>query len=132
MNRILGRHADRVYALFRIVAGFLFMCHGLQKIFGIMGGERMDPFSSLGAFAGVIELVCGFLIMIGFLTSWAAFLASGTMAAAYFMAHQPQGAWPIQNRGELAALYAFAFLYIAVRGAGPWSVAAAARNPRLE
>jgi len=92
----------------------------------------MDPFSSIGAFAGVIELVCGFLIMIGFLTSWAAFLASGTMAAAYFMAHQAQGTWPIQNHGELAALYAFVFLYIAARGAGPLSVAAASRNPRLE
>ncbi|HEV2845748.1 MAG TPA: DoxX family protein [Thermoanaerobaculia bacterium] len=132
MNRILGRHADKVYAIFRIVAGFLFMCHGLQKVFGILGGEKMDPFSSIGAFAGVIELVCGFLIMIGFLTSWAAFLASGTMAVAYFMAHQPEGTWPIQNHGELAALYAFVFLYIAARGAGPLSVAAAARNPRLE
>ena len=132
MNRILGRHADKVYAIFRIVAGFLFMCHGLQKIFGVMGGEKMDPFSSLGAFAGVIELVCGFLVMIGLLTSWAAFLASGTMAVAYFTVHQGMGTWPIQNRGELAALYAFAFLYIAARGAGPWSVAAAARNPKLE
>jgi putative oxidoreductase len=131
MNRILGRHADKVYAIFRIVAGFLFMCHGLQKVFGVLGGEKAD-LSTLGGFAGVIELTCGFLIMIGFLTSWAAFLASGTMAVAYFMVHQPMGTWPIQNKGELAALYAFAFLYIAARGAGPLSVAAAARNPRLE
>ena len=131
MQRILGRHADRVYAIFRIVIGFLFMCHGLQKVFGILGGEKAD-LSTLGGFAGVIELVCGFLVMIGLLTSWAAFLASGTMAVAYFMAHQPQGLWPIQNHGELAAAYAFAFLYIAARGAGPWSVARATRNPALE
>ena len=117
MNRILGRHADKVYAIFRIVAGFLFMCHGLQKIFGLMGGQKAD-ISTLGGFAGVIELVCGFLIMIGFLTSWAAFLASGTMAVAYFSVHQEMGTWPIQNRGELAALYAFAFLYIAAHGPG--------------
>ena len=131
MHRVLGRHADRVYAIFRIVVGFLFMCHGLQKVFGLLGGEKAD-LSTLGGFAGVIELVCGFLVMIGLLTSWAAFLASGTMAVAYFMAHFPQGFWPIQNHGELAAVYAFAFLYIAARGAGPWSVARAARNPALE
>lgn len=131
MHRILGRHADRVYAIFRIVIGFLFMCHGLQKIFGLMGGEKAD-LSTLGGFAGVIELVCGFLVMIGLFASWAAFLASGTMAVAYFMVHFPQGFWPIVNRGELAAAYCFAFLYIAARGAGPWSVARAARNPGLE
>jgi putative oxidoreductase len=131
MNRILGRHADRVYAIFRIVIGFLFMCHGLQKVFGLMGGQKAD-LSTLGGFAGVIELVCGFLVMIGLLTSWAAFLASGTMAVAYFMVHFPQGFWPIQNYGEPAVLYCFAFLYIAARGAGPWSVARASRNPALE
>lgn len=131
MNRILGRHADRVYAIFRIVIGFLFMCHGLQKVFGLMGGQKAD-LSTLGGFAGVIELVCGFLVMIGLLTSWAAFLASGTMAVAYFMAHFSQGFWPIQNHGELAVVYCFAFLYIAARGSGPWSVARASRNPALE
>jgi putative oxidoreductase len=131
MNRILGRYADRVYAILRIVAGFLFMFHGLQKHFGLFGGQKQQLVSLMGL-AGTIELVGGILIMIGLLTSWAAFLASGMMAVAYFMAHQPQGTWPIQNQGELAVLYCFVFLYIAARGAGPWSVAAAARNPRLE
>jgi putative oxidoreductase len=131
MHRILGRHADRIYAIFRIVIGLLFMCHGLQKMFGVLGGEKV-PLGSLAGLAGIIELVCGFLVMIGLLTSWAAFLASGTMAVAYFMAHFPGGFWPIVNRGELAVVYCFAFLYIAARGAGPWSVARASRNPGLE
>jgi putative oxidoreductase len=79
---------------------------------------------------GLIELVAGLLIAIGLFTSWAAFLASGEMAVAYFMVHQPQGTWPIQNQGELAALYCFAFLYMAARGSGIWSVdGAAARTP---
>jgi putative oxidoreductase len=72
--------------------------------------------------AGTIELVCGVLVMVGVLTGLAAFLASGEMAAAYFLAHAPKGLWPIENRGELAALYCFAFLYIAARGAGMWSL----------
>lgn len=131
MRRVLGRHDDTIYGLFRIVAGFLFMCHGLQKIFGALGGQ-MPPSGSLPWFAGVIELTCGFLIMIGLLTSWAAFLASGTMAVAYFMAHQPEGTLPIQNHGELAALYAFVFLFIAARGAGGLSVARGMRNSALE
>lgn len=133
MRRILGRHADRVYALFRIVTGFLFLCHGMQKLFGSFGSTFQPPVGSLAWFAGVIEFGAGTLVMIGLLTSWAAFLASGTMAAAYFMAHfKPEAFWPIENQGELAVLYCFAFLYIAARGAGPWSVAAALRKPALE
>ena len=131
MRRILGGHADRVYALFRIVTGFLFLFHGLDKLLGTFGGQQ-PPVGSLFWFGGVIELVCGALVMIGLCASWAAFLASGTMAVAYFMAHFPQGFWPYVNKGELAVLYCFAFLYIAARGAGPWSVAAALRNPALE
>jgi putative oxidoreductase len=131
MRRIIGGHTDTIYGLFRIVAGLLFMFHGLQKMFGAFGGQ-IPPTGSLGWFAGVIELVCGFLIMIGLFTSWAAFLASGTMAFAYFKVHQPEGTWPIENQGELAALYAFVFLYIAARGAGPLSVANALRKPALE
>ncbi len=130
MTGILGRHADKVYAIFRIVVGFLFMFHGMQKLFGAFGGEKVEMASLMGL-AGAIELFGGLLVMIGLFTSWAAFISSGTMAAAYFMAHANQGLWPIQNHGETAVLYCFAFLYIAARGAGPWSVAAAARNPRL-
>lgn len=131
MQRILGRHADRVYAIFRIVVGFLFAFHGMDKLFGTFGGTQAPLASKMGL-VGSIELFGGLLVMFGLLASWAAFLASGLMAVAYFTVHQPQGTWPIQNHGELAALYCFAFLYIAARGAGPWSVARALRNPALE
>ena len=131
MNRFLGRHADRVYAIFRIVVGLLFSFHGAQKLFGAFGGQQ-PPLASLAGLAGIIEFFCGVLVMIGLLASWAAFLASGTMAVAYFMAHQPQAFWPIENKGEMAVLYCFAFLYIAARGAGPWSVARALNQPALE
>jgi putative oxidoreductase len=123
------RYAPQVYALFRIVFGFLFLFHGLQKLAGMFGGQVM-PTGSVPWIAGVIELVAGLLVMIGLLTRIAAFVASGEMAAAYFMAHQPKGTWPVENGGELAVLYCFAFLYIAARGAGIWS-ADGARRTRL-
>jgi putative oxidoreductase len=110
----------QAYALLRIVAGLLFLFHGLQK-FGFVGGQQV-PIASLMGAAAIIELVGGALVMIGLLTPLAAFICSGEMAYAYFSAHQPNGTWPIQNRGELAALYAFIFLFIATRGAGIWSV----------
>jgi len=131
MSRILGRHSDKIYALLRIVAGFMFTFHGLQKILGLVGGEAV-PVGTLIWFGGMIELVGGILIMIGLCASWAAFLSSGMMAVAYFMAHQPKGTWPVENGGELAALYAFVFLYIAARGSGPFSVARALGKPGLD
>lgn len=117
----LARFANYTYPLFRIVTGGLFAFHGAQKLFGAFGGQTV-PLASLFGLAGIIELVCGVLVMVGFFTGLAAFIASGQMAAAYFMAHAPRGPWPIQNEGELAALYCFAFLYIASRGAGRWGV----------
>jgi putative oxidoreductase len=116
---ISERYAVHLYALMRIVFGFLFIFHGLQKIFGLFGG-RTAELLSLRGLAGTIEIVAGALIMLGLYTRPAAFIASGQMAAAYFMSHQPAGLWPIQNRGELAALYCFGFLYIAARGKGAW------------
>jgi putative oxidoreductase len=115
------RFEPYAYALLRIVAGLLFLFHGLQKLFGMYGGQTAE-LVSLRGLAGVIELVGGAMIMIGLYTSPAAFIASGQMAFAYFMSHQPQAFWPIQNRGELAALYCFVFLYISTRGSGPLSV----------
>lgn len=125
------RYAPQVYALFRIVVGFLFLFHGAQKVLGMFGGMQggTAPMMSMPWIAGVIELVGGILVMIGLFTRVAAFICSGEMAAAYFMVHQPQAAWPIQNQGELAALYCFAFLYIAARGGGMWSADAAMRRP---
>ena len=118
--KMLRRFEPYAYALLRIVVGLLFLFHGLQKL-GIMGGAMVPPLSKLGI-ALVIEAVGGALVMVGFMTSPVAFLCSGEMAYAYFTVHQPQGTWPIQNQGELAALYAFTFLYISTRGAGMLSV----------
>jgi putative oxidoreductase len=115
------RFEPYAYALLRIVAGLLFLFHGLQKLFGLYGGQTVELLSLRGL-AGLIELVGGAMIMIGLYTSPVAFIASGEMAFAYFMSHQPQAFWPIQNRGELAALYCFVFLYISTRGSGPLSV----------
>jgi putative oxidoreductase len=115
------RYAIHVYALMRIVFGFLFIFHGLQKMFGLFGG-RTAELLSLRGLAGVIEITAGTLIMAGLFTRPAAFIASGQMAVAYFLSHQPAGFWPIQNRGELAVLYCFGFLYIAARGKGAWGI----------
>ena len=115
------RYAPQLYALFRVVLGFLFMFHGLQKVFGMFGGQAV-PLASMFGVAGIIELVGGVLVMIGLFTRVAAFICSGEMAAAYFMAHFPKGLVPIQNGGELAVLYCFAFLYVAARGPGICSV----------
>lgn len=117
-----------VYALLRIIAGFMFVQHGLQKIFGLFGGAPSEmPIPMLWA-AGLIELVGGLLIGIGLFAPAAAFVAAGMMAVAYFMVHQPMGLLPIENRGELAVLYCWIFLLIAARGSGVWSVDAA-RSP---
>jgi putative oxidoreductase len=121
MERILGRFTPQIYALMRIVVAVLFACHGAQKLLGVLGGTQV-PLASMMGLAGVIELVGGLLIAIGLFTSYAATLASGEMAAAYFMAHAPRGGAPIQNGGELAVLYCFVFFYIAAHGAGVWSV----------
>ena len=128
---ILGRYSSYVYAIFRIVIGFMFMLHGSQKLLGWPpSAQPGGPLDTLGMIAGVIEMVGGFLVMIGFFSSIAAFIASGLMAVAYFMVHQPGGSLPIMNRGELAVVYCFAFLYIAARGSGVWSVDSIVRGTR--
>ena len=115
-----------VLSLLRIVAGFTFSLHGFQKLFGLLGGMggtgAKAQFFSLIWFAGFLELVGGLLLILGLFTVPTAFLLSGLMAAAYFMAHLPKGFWPILNRGELAALYCFVFLYLFTAGPGPWSL----------
>jgi putative oxidoreductase len=121
MERFLGRFSGLFYAALRIVAGFLFALHGAQKLFGVLGGTAQPLVSQMGL-AGIIEFGGGLLIAIGLFTGWAAFIASGEMAAAYFLVHAPRGFWPILNDGELAALYCFLFLYMAARGGGPLSL----------
>lgn len=124
MDKILARYSAPAYAVMRIVVGSLFFCHGLQKVFGLFGGVNgaAAPLLSLFGIAGVIELATGALIVIGFRTVIAAFIASGQMATAYFLAHLPMGFWPIQNGGEESVFYCFVFLYMATRGSGIWSV----------
>ena len=130
MEKALSPFAAYAYALLRIVSGLLFVCHGGQKIFGWFGGEQV-ALASLFGIAGILELVLGILIAIGLITSFAAFIASGEMAAAYFMGHFPKGFWPIENGGEPAVLFCFIFLYIACRGAGILSVDSTRGNARV-
>ncbi len=122
MDRFLGRYSTYIYALFRIVFGLLITLHGTQKMLGWPPAKQPGGVEGILLVAGVIELVGGFLILIGFFSSFAAFIVSGMMAVAYFMVHQPGGALPIMNGGELAVAYCFACLYIASRGSGVWSV----------
>jgi putative oxidoreductase len=115
--------APRTLSVLRIVAAFLFMSHGLQKILEFPVA-RATPIEllSLSGIAGLMELVGGAVLLVGLFTRPVAFLLSGEMAVAYFIAHAPQGFWPLLNRGELSALYSFVFLYFAAAGGGAWSV----------
>ena len=118
---------DRIYALLRIVAGLMFVQHGLQKLFGLFGGPPAGAPPAILYSAGPIELLGGLLVAIGLFTAPAAFVCSGTMAVAYFMAHWGRTGefFPILNQGELAILYCWVFFLVAARGAGTWSVDAA-------
>jgi putative oxidoreductase len=116
-----GRFSSFAYAAMRFVVAALYACHGAQKVFGVFGGHAM-PRGSLLFFAGVIEIVAGPLIAIGLLTRIAAFIASGEMAVAYFKQHAPKGFWPIENKGELAVVCCFVFLFVFAYGPGRISV----------
>jgi putative oxidoreductase len=120
MFATLRQFEPQAYAVMRIVFGLLFFFHGLQK-WGLLGGNPADP-ATLRGVAMLIETIGGPLIMFGLFTMPTAFICSGQMAVAYFLSHQPRGMWPIQNGGEAAALYCFAFLFFATRGAGIWSI----------
>ncbi|MEP6822100.1 MAG: DoxX family protein [Chthoniobacterales bacterium] len=112
----LGKYSGYVYVLLRVIVGLMLACHGAQKLLGMFGGK--GGAEGLMMVGGIIELAGGFLIAFGLLTRPAAFLTSGMMAVAYFMAHAPQGPLPIINKGELAVVYCFVFLYIFFRGPG--------------
>jgi putative oxidoreductase len=113
--------APRLLSVLRIILGFLLIPHGLQKLFGMLGGKQVELMSLMGL-AGAIELFGGILILIGLFTRPVAFLISGFMAVAYFMAHAPQGFWPLLNKGELAVVYCFLYLYLSAAGGGEWSL----------
>ncbi len=122
----MDRLAGAALSLLRMVAGLLFFSHGAAKLLGWFGG--MPPLPGGGGLppivvaAGLIELVGGAAILLGLFTRPAAFICSGEMAVAYFMAHFPRGFWPVQNQGELAVLYCFIFLFLAVAEPGPASL----------
>lgn len=119
--RFLTKWESHAFTALRIVAGFLYACHGAQKLFGVLGGQS-QLHNPLMLVAGIIEFGGGILIAVGLLTRIAAFIASGEMAAAYFMVHARGGFFPIVNKGELAVLYCFLFLFIAAHGAGRFAI----------
>ncbi|MBX3170784.1 MAG: DoxX family protein [Candidatus Eremiobacteraeota bacterium] len=130
----MHRWQPEVHALLRIVLGFLFACHGAQKLLGLPHpppNGTVELLSFMG-FAGALELVGGLMIMVGLFTRPVAFLLSGMMAVAYFMAHQPQGALPITNKGEPAVLYCFAFFFLSAAGGGLYSLDAYLERRKLE
>ncbi len=116
---------SQTYALMRIVAGLLFLWHGTQKLFGFPIPMSFEAPAFIIYIAGPIELVGGLLVMVGLFSRWAAFLSSGLMAVAYWMAHGSKALFPVENGGDLAVLYCFVFLFISAQGSGIWSIDAA-------
>ena len=125
----LTLHAPKALAVLRIVAALLFIEHGTQKLFGFpaSGGEGGGGMGGLMLIAGVLEAFGGLLLLVGFLTRPVAFLLSGMMAVAYWMAHAPQNFYPVNNGGDAAILFCFVFLYLVFAGPGAWSVDGARR-----
>ncbi|MDT8343492.1 MAG: DoxX family protein [Thermohalobaculum sp.] len=126
----LNRLAPVFLSVLRGMAGLIFLAHGSQKLIGFPATENVVAAFSLPWVAGVIELAAGILIAVGLFTRPAAFLASGTMAAAYWIAHAPRDFYPVNNGGDAAILYCFLFLYIVFAGPGPLSVDAIRRGGR--
>jgi len=118
----LSRWQPQVLGLVRIVVGLLYLEHATQKFLAFPVPFPIQPLPPLLAAAGIVEVIAGLLITIGLFTRLAAFLASGEMAIAYFYMHLPQGFWPVVNKGEVAILFCFIFLYIAAAGPGAWSI----------
>jgi putative oxidoreductase len=131
MEKVLAPFGPYAYAIVRIVLGLLFVSHSGQKLFGWFGGRPFPLYSLLGI-AGMIEMALGLLITIGLFTGYAAFIASGEMAVAYFIGHFPRSVWPLENLGEPAVLFCFVFLFMATQGSGLWSVDAARGEPTMK
>ncbi len=122
MKGFLASWSPRMLSILRIIAGFLLLWHGSQKLFDFPSSGKAGELSALMLTAGIIEFFGGLLILIGLMTRPAAFLISGLMAVAYFMAHAPNHFLPLINHGELAVIYCFVFLYFVFAGGGAWSV----------
>jgi putative oxidoreductase len=118
----LSAYTPQALAALRIIAALLFIAHGSQKLLGFPAAEFSPPVFSIFWFAGIIELVAGVMILVGFFTRPAAFIASGTMAVAYWMAHAPSNFFPVNNGGDAAILFCFVFLFLVFAGPGAWSV----------
>jgi putative oxidoreductase len=119
---VLERWQDQVLGLFRIVVGFMFATHGAAALFGVLGTDKIEAFVWPGWWASAIQAVGGLFVFLGFGTRYAALLCSGSMAYAYFTVHQQGALLPVQNGGEKAALFSFAFLLIAFLGSGAWAL----------
>jgi putative oxidoreductase len=129
---LIGRYREQVYAIMRFVLGLLFAVHGTQKLFAYPpSGMPKMSIASFAGFGGLLELVGGLMIAFGFFGALAAFICSGEMAVAYFKFHAPGGFFPVVNKGELAVVYCFIFLYIAAHGSGIWSIDALMRRGRV-
>ena len=123
------RYAPHMFAILRIIAGLMFALHGSQMLLGWPPGAPAS-LPPLLRFGGIIELAGGLLIAVGLFARVAAFFSAGEMAVAYFMAHAPHGFLPLQNKGELAVVYCFLWLFVAAHGAGIWSVDALMRSKK--
>ncbi len=129
LSSFYSRWAPNILSVLRIVTAFLFMQHGGQKLFGFPApSQAAHPLLSLIGVAGILEFFGGLLLLIGLFSRPVAFLLSGEMAVAYFMAHAPQGFWPLMNKGELAVIYCFVFFYLFMAGGGSWSIDRLRRN----
>lgn len=130
---LVAKHQGSFLAMYRFVVGLLFACHGAATLFNVLGGPH-GQVPSVGQWPGwwaaLIQLIGGILVVVGLAARPAAVICSGCMAYAYFVVHQPQAVFPIQNGGELAALFCWAFLLIAVLGPGRWVLSALLRAPR--
>jgi putative oxidoreductase len=123
-NSFFAVWTPRLLSVLRIVAAFMLMAHGAQKLFGFLAPPGMPSFAPLSQMwiGGVLEFFGGALLLLGLFTRPVAFILSGMMAVAYFQMHSPGGFWPLQNKGELAVLYCFVFLFLAVAGGGVWAL----------
>ena len=127
------RWVPQLLSVLRMMTGFLFITHGMQKLFAFPVAQPQEPIAlgSLLGVAGLLEFTGGLLILVGLFTRPVAFVLSGEMAVAYFLRHAPKGFWPALNGGELAVLYCFLFLFLAAAGAGAWSLDSVLRSSRV-